>query len=127
MTENQLSQPGNDVNAIATRLRMNEERYSELRKKVVLLEQNMLSSQKKFFGELKLVLSDITDLKRGTALMQDRMLSLLKELNLLARKEDVDVLKKYLDYWEPVKFVTAEHVERIIEEKLEEQSNKNQK
>ncbi len=121
MTESPLSPPGTDVNAIAARLRMNEERYAELRKKVVLLEQNMLSSQKKFFGELKLVLSDITELKRGTALMQDRMLTLLKELNLLARKEDVDVLKKYLDYWEPVKFVTAEHVERIVEEKLQQE------
>ena len=121
MTEAPLSQSSVDVNAIAARLRMNEERYAELRKKVVLLEQNMLSSQKKFFGELKLVLSDITELKRGTALMQDRMITLLKELNLLARKEDVDVLKKYLDYWEPVKFVTAEHVERIVDEKLQQE------
>ncbi len=120
-----LQPPGtsSDINALAGRLRMNEERYAELRKKVVLLEQNMLSSQKKFFGELKLVLSDITEMKRSTALLQDRMLTLLKELNLLARKEDVEVLKKYLDLWQPVKFVTADHVERIVEEKLEEQRN----
>ena len=108
------------VNATAGRLRMNEERLAELRKKVLLLEQNMLQGQKKSITDIKNLISDVTEIKRQFGQFQDRMLLLLKEIGLLAKKEDVDVLKKYLDLWQPVKFITADHAEKIIDERLEE-------
>jgi len=113
--------PVNDqLNAISGRLRMNEERYGELRKKVLLIEQNMLAHQKKVQIETKNLQADIMDLKRAVAQVQDRMLTLIKELGLLAKKEDVDILKKYIELWEPVKFATPTLVNSMIEQKMRE-------
>ena len=106
------------VNQLNARLKMNEERFSELRKKMQFIEQSMISNQKKVNRELKTLVSDITDSKKVITDIKSKMGLIIKELQLSASKEDVDVLRKYLDLWQPVKFVTATQVEKIIEEKI---------
>jgi uncharacterized protein (DUF342 family) len=109
---------GNDLSVLNTRLRVSEERYSDLRRKLQLLEQNMLAHQKKSLSDQKTLQGDILDIKRTLREMQDRLITVIKELQLTAKKEDVDVMKRYVEMWDPVRFVTAERVEKIIDEKL---------
>jgi hypothetical protein len=52
--------------------------------------------------------------------MENRIIMIIKELRMSAKKEEVDGLKKYVELWEPVKFVTQNQVEKIVEEKVEE-------
>lgn len=106
------------MNLMAARVRISEERYSELRKKLLLIEQNMLSNQKKAMTEIKLLQNDVTEVRRTIQAVEDKIITIIKELRLTARKEDIDVMKRYLDLWDPVKFVTAEKVEKLIDEKL---------
>ena len=107
-----------DVIKLSSRIRISEERYGDLRKKLQLIEQNLLSFQKKTVKDIKDVDSDINDLKRMLHEVESKMVLLIKELQLLARKEDVDIIKKYVDYWTPIKFVTATQVEKMIREEL---------
>ena len=37
----------------------------------------------------------------------------------MAKKDDVQVMKKYLELWEPIHFVTQEQVEKIVQDMLE--------
>lgn len=113
-----------DVNSISSRLRIGEERFSELRKKLSFIEQQTLANQKKVLGEIKLLSGELTEVKRTMGEMQNKIILVIKELQLTARRQDVDVLRKYLDLWEPVKFVTANQVEKIIDEKLADQAGK---
>jgi len=106
------------VNLLAARLRVGEERYSELRKKSLVVEQNMLSSHKKAMTEIKTIQDEINELRRSMTAIEDKIITIIKELRLTARKEDIDVMKRYLDLWDPVKFVTNEQVEKIVDEKL---------
>ncbi len=106
------------VNVLAARLRIAEERDSEIRKKLLVVEQNMLSNNKKAMAEVKSVQTEINEVKRTIQAVEDKMISIIKELRLMARKEDIDVMKRYLELWDPVKFITAERVEKIIDEKL---------
>ena len=56
-------------------------------------------------------LNEIEDLKEK--------LSILGEENKLgATKEEVGVLQKYVNYWEPLNFVTRKEIDKIIDEKL---------
>ena len=105
------------VNAMTARVRVSEERYSELRKKLLVVEQNMLSNHKKAMGEIKTLQSDISDLKRAIATIEDRIITIIKEIRLTARKEDIDVLKRYVELWDPTKFVTVDQIDKILEEK----------
>ena len=99
---------------------MNEERFSELRKKMQFIEQSMLSQQKKLAREIKAITSDITDSKKSLTEIKNKIALIIKEIQLSASREDMEVLKKYLDMWQPVKFVTETQVEKIIQEKLAE-------
>ena len=108
----------NDLNVLNTRLRVSEERYSDLRRKLQLIEQNLLAHQKKTMGDFKNVQADILELKHSMRIIEDRVITAIKELQLTARKEDVDVLKRYVEMWDPLRFVTQDQVEKIIDEKL---------
>lgn len=106
------------INAMAARVRIGEERYGELRKKLLLIEQNMLSNHKKALTEIKSLQTDLIEMKRTMQAVEDRIIMVIKELRLTARKEDIDVMKRYLELWNPVKFITYDQVDKIIDEKL---------
>ncbi len=110
--------PADQVNIISARLRISEERFSEMRKKQLLLEQNMLTNHKKAMQEIKTLQDEFNDLKRTIQTVEDRIITVIKELRLTARKEDIDVMKRYLELWNPASFVRTETVEKIIDEKL---------
>ncbi|MBS3125799.1 hypothetical protein J4211_06160 [Candidatus Woesearchaeota archaeon] len=106
------------INTVAARLRTSEERNSEMRKKVILLEQNMLSNHKRAMSEIKSLQSELNELKRTVQGVEDKIITIIKELRLTSRKEDIEVLRKYIELWDPVRFVTRETVDKIVEEKL---------
>ena len=68
--------------------------------------------------EIKSLQDEFNDLKRTIQTVEDRIITVIKELRLTARKEDIDVMKRYLELWNPVSFVRTETVEKIIDEKL---------
>jgi len=106
------------LNSMAARIRVVEQRNSELRKKILLIEQNMLSNHKRAMEEIKHLRDDMSETKRSIQTVEDRIITIIKELRLMATKEQVDVMKRYLDLWNPVKFVPASQIEQIIDEKL---------
>lgn len=105
-----------DMNKLAARLKISEERYNELRRKILLIEQNMINNHKKSMNEIKVLNSEITDLNSKITEVQDRILLIIKELKLTAKKEDIDVMKKYVELWNPMRFVTKDQVEKIVKE-----------
>jgi len=107
-----------DINAISARLKISEERYNDLRKKILLIEQNMISNHKKAMNEVKMLDSDIAELHNKINMIEERMILIIKELKLTAKKEDVDVMKKYVELWNPMRFATKDQVEKMIQENL---------
>ncbi|MBI4151317.1 hypothetical protein HY492_04275 [Candidatus Woesearchaeota archaeon] len=107
-----------DIAVLSTRLRVAEERYADLRRKLQLIEQNMLMHQKKAVLEAKNVSADVMEIKRTVRAMEDKVIMAIKELQLTARKEDVDVLKRYVELWDPIRFVSYDQAEKLIDEKL---------
>ena len=48
--------------------------------------------------------------------IKDKILELVKELKTNAKRDEVKVLEKYINYWNPAKFVTQNEVEAIVKE-----------
>ncbi len=107
-----------DLTVLSTRLRVSEERYGDLRRKLQLIEQNMLAHQKKAAMDSKNAQSDLLEIKKTVRVMEDRIIMAVKELQMTARKEDVDVLKRYIEMWDPLRFVSNDQVDKLIDEKL---------
>lgn len=107
------------MNVAMRRLRMLEERNSNLGRRDQLTDQNMLANQKKVSTEIKSINLEIGEIKAELAKLKDTLGLVIQELKECAKKEDIAVLDKYLKLWEPVKFVTQNQVERIVKELMD--------
>ena len=114
----QVTELTEKINNLAARLRISEERHGELGKKLTLIEQNMLVHNRKATTDIKSINSEITEIKHMITDVEDKMLLIIKEIKLTAKKEDVNVMKRYVEIWDPTKFVTIDTVERIVKEIL---------
>ncbi|MEK6849048.1 MAG: hypothetical protein AABY01_00595, partial [Nanoarchaeota archaeon] len=63
-----------DLTVLSTRLRVSEERYGDLRRKLQLIEQNMLAHQKKAAMDSKNAQSDLLEIKKTVRVMEDRII-----------------------------------------------------
>jgi len=109
----------NQVRDISRRLRIIEERYSNLRKNIQVNEQNMLTDQRKVNADLKAVTSEITEMKRAFMEIKEEMRLMVAEVREAVKKEELKVLEKYVNLWEPLNFVTHAEVGKLIDLHLE--------
>ncbi|RLE47054.1 hypothetical protein DRJ22_00225 [Candidatus Woesearchaeota archaeon] len=107
-----------EVAALSSRVRLVEQRISDLNKKVLFVEQNMISNNKTVMNHVRSLQDDLSKVKGLIQDINDRILAIIKELKLKVGKEDFGVIKRYIELWNPVNFVTHEQVEKMIEEKL---------
>ena len=105
-----------DVSEISRRLRILEERYTNIRNRIQVMDQNMLLHNKKQTTDIKTIDSDISDLKKEINDINEKISLIVKELNDSAKKEDIEVLQKYINLWDPMNFVTRKEVEKLIKE-----------
>jgi predicted nucleic acid-binding Zn-ribbon protein len=107
-----------DISNISRRLRVVEERNTNMQNRMSIIEQNMLSRHKQVTSEIKTLISENNELKKDISELKDRVLMLVKELQMSAKKEEITILKKYMELWEPANFVTHNEVQELIEEAL---------
>ncbi|MBI2148734.1 hypothetical protein HYU23_03570 [Candidatus Woesearchaeota archaeon] len=101
-----------DVNS---RVRDLEGKYNLLRDRVLIINNNMIEEYKKTLGELKIINDDIREIKGDIFKIKESIRHFIKEMELFARKEDVQFLEKYINLWNPMKFVTEDDVVKIVE------------
>ena len=113
-----------DMNSINRRLKMLEEKYTNLRSRSQVTEQNMLQKNRNFFTEIKTLNLELTEVKKEINELKDKIMIIIKELESFAKRENVDILRKYIDLWNPVNFVTRNDVEAIVEEVIDRMRRK---
>ena len=101
---------------ITRRLRLLEERYSGLRKKTQFTEQNMLKDAKDLFEEISSLQETISELKNEMSELIEKLGKLSEEVNNAVSKTEFNVLAKYIDYWQPMNFLTRKEAEELISE-----------
>ena len=116
-----------DIGNLGRRLRLLEESITNIRGALQVTEQNMLGKNKLFATDIRALTSDISDMKTEINEMKERMLDLVKELKETAKRDDVKVLEKYINFWNPVKFVTQNEVEAIVKEILKKEKESKMK
>jgi predicted nucleic acid-binding Zn-ribbon protein len=114
-----------EISTLSRKTRINEERSLNVRKKLQMIEHNMLANQKKIITEFRYLNEEINELKKEISGIKSKISTFAHELSEVAKKEDVSVLERYINIWEPVNFVTRKEVERLINYILEEKGIKN--
>ncbi|MFW5865556.1 MAG: hypothetical protein ACOCU6_00505 [Nanoarchaeota archaeon] len=106
------------VNDIATRLKILEERYDIIKKKMRLSEQNIIDLEKETSEEIILINDDILELRKTVKVVQDKLSLLSDEVDNFVDKKDFEILKRYVDFWNPMDFVTREEVNEFLRKKF---------
>ena len=105
-----------EISNLSTRLRMLEERYTSLRKKTQLTDQNLIESHKKLSSNIIAANSEVNEFKNELSQLKDETGLIISQLKESATKQEVTILQRYLDLWEPMSFVTRDEVVKMIKE-----------
>jgi hypothetical protein len=105
------------VSDIDRRIRVLEERYMNLRKKLQLSDQNLLESERSFSKELRVVNEDSINLKREISDFSEKIDMFGSELSGTAKKSDMMAMEKYLYMWSPTNFVTRNQLKTFLKSK----------
>ncbi len=101
----------NDLNA---RIRVLENKYSLFGERLLIVNQNMIEEYKKLLRNLKTVEDDLKEIKKDLFNVKEIVSGLTKEMGFFARKDNLQVLEKYINLWNPMNFVTEKDVINLI-------------
>ncbi len=110
------AQAGPNLSSISRRLRMLEERYTKLVSRLQLNEHDSMDFKKRTNVNIRTINSELDEIKSEINEIKDRIILIVKELKLTAKKEDVNILKRYIEMWEPVNFVTRDELNKKLNE-----------
>ncbi len=96
------------------RVRVLESRYSLMRDRLFLINQNMLTEYKRLNKEIRFIDDELKGLKQEVNEVKNLLRKLISEIDGFARKEDLKVVQKYLDIINPINFMTEDDVKKII-------------
>lgn len=102
---------------IASSVRILEDRYLNLRRKSQLTDQNLIDLQREYYKEKRHLNDELIEIK---VKLQDLLIDLgviEGELKDVVRTKDFNVISSYLDFWEPIEFVTRKEVETFLSKK----------
>ena len=112
------------VKDLMRRVRVLEERYSSIRKNIQVNEQNMLKVNEKLMTEVQSVNEDMGDIKQSIRDVNENIILIVKELRETVKKEEVKVLEKYIQLWEPLNFVSHEEMEKYVDTEIQSKKRK---
>jgi predicted RNase H-like nuclease (RuvC/YqgF family) len=120
--ETEVQELRQEVNSLTRRIREIEEKNQNQRKKLNVIDTNIMNQSKKISTETKIMYSEIDELKHILEDFDNKMLLMIKEIKQCAKDQDLKVLQKYMEIWEPMRFVTRNEVKKIIKDIIEDMS-----
>ncbi len=95
-----------------------ESKVNNLTRETDVLKNDSIRKTNELRKDLKAVNDDLLELRREVEKVQEKMDLIIRELQKTAGREEVLVLKKYLELWNPLSFVTQKDLDRAIDAKL---------
>ncbi len=103
------------ITEVAGRLAVLEERARNLRKRGQVTEQALLEQGREAGADLKALSGRLTELARRVEETREQVESMAGELGSVVKRHELAVLERYLDFWEPLDFLTREEAKRLLE------------
>jgi hypothetical protein len=97
-----------------------EGKVNNLLRETDLLKNDLIRKNNLMKKDMKILTNDVLDMKHNQEKTLQKMDLIIKELKKTAGIEEVMTLRKYVDFWNPINFVTQRDLDRAIETKLNE-------
>lgn len=95
---------------VLRRLRVLEDRFVNLRRKAQLADEKVLGAEAKLNTELKALSQELVQIRRSIADLRESVQIIQGEMVHTATQHDLRTIEKYLDYWQPMDFVTKQEL-----------------
>jgi hypothetical protein len=102
---------------IGARIRILENKYNTVNEHLLIINQNMIEEYKKSITEIKILNDEMKEIKQDVINVKETIKKMIKEMDIFARKDELKVLEKYINLWNPIQFVTEDQLNRVLEEK----------
>lgn len=103
-----------------------ESKVNNLLREVDVLKNDFIKRANQLNKDFKTLSDDQLEVRHEQEKMNQKMTLIINELKQTAGAEEVVTLKKYLEFWNPLNFVTQRDLDKAIENKLAELKGKKQ-
>ena len=97
-----------------------ESKANNLLREVEVLKNDFIKRANQLNKDFKTLSDDLIEIRHEQEKMNQKMTLIINELKQTAGAEEVVTLKKYVEFWNPLNFVTQRDLEKAIESKLDE-------
>ncbi len=101
-----------------------ESKVNNLLREVDVLKNDFIRRANQLNKDFKTLSDDLMEIRHEQEKMNQKMILIINELKQTAGAEEVVTLKKYVEFWNPLNFVTQRDLEKAIENKLAELKNR---
>ena len=84
----------------------------------------MIEEYKKLLNEIRAIDSELKEFKNDLFNVKETTKRVLDEFGSFAKKENIKVLEKYINMWNPIQFIREEDVERIVSKEMDKFATK---
>jgi len=105
-----------ELKKVFSSIRNLEDKMYNLDKKTSLIEENLLLVKNKLNQESKVLHTNSIENEKQINLLKKSIMEMVSDMKNFARVEEVSTLRKYLEMWKPLNFVTRNELSEILEE-----------
>ncbi len=116
--QSQIDQGNFDASKLYVWVKGLEGKINTLAREVDLVKNDLIRKNAMLSKEVKSTNSEVLELKRQQDQFAQKMELIIKELKQTAGSEDVAVIKKYIELWNPLQFVTQRDLERSVDAQM---------
>ena len=107
-----------DAAKMYTWLKALESKVNNLNRELSVLKEGLLKKNTDLKKDIRTLNDELLELRRGQESSLQKMDLIVKELKQTAGVEDLMVLKKYMEYWNPLTMVTQRDLQRALDARL---------
>ena len=98
------------------RLRINEARIAGLRERLIVTDNNMIEEFRRVSEQIQDLNSELKQVKNEMFKMRETLKDVIKEMGSFASSQELKVLERYINTWNPLNFATEKEVLSMIKE-----------
>ena len=115
--------PANDTSRLFVWVKGLEGKLNNLLREMNIIKNDAMKKQSQLRFDVKAMNDDLLELKREQEKINQKIDLIIRELKQTAGAEEVLTLKKYLDLWNPLNFVTQRDLDRALDSRLAQRAS----
>jgi len=100
---------------LGSRIRLLEERTENLRSHQDMIDASVIEKHKSLVSEIRNIEDGQRALRADMDMLKDVVERLTRRLDAFASKEEVKVLQRYVELWQPLNFVTRSELKNAVQ------------